>query len=122
MQSLSHLITDYESSESDGELTPRKSSLLRIDTEGDLRTNTPSPPTIPRKSPLRKIQTTPCIYSPRPESVLRLIKTPKRTIKNKIKLEHFELQNERVVDNLIQKVEIHNATHQSSKQIYTNRR
>lgn len=122
MQSLSHLIADYESSESDGELTPRKSRLLRIDTEGDLRTNTPSPPTISRKSPLRKIQTTPGIYSPRPESVLRLIKTPKRTIKNKIKLEHFELQIERVVDNLIQKVEIHNATHQSSKQIYINRK
>jgi len=122
MQSLSNLITEYESSESDGELTPRKSSLLRIDTEQDLRTNTPSPPAIPRKSPLRKIQTTPCIYSPRPDSVLRLIKTPKRTIKNKIKLEHFERQIERAVDNLIQKVEIQNAIHGSSKQISANRK
>lgn len=121
MQSLSNLNTDYESSESDGELTPRRSSLLRIDTEQDLRTNTPSPPAIPRKSPLRKIQTTPCIYSPRPESVLKIIRTPKRTIKNKIKLEHFEVQIERAVDNLIQKIEIENAVHQSSKQISINR-
>ena len=122
MQSLSHLNTDYESSESDGELTPRKSTLLRINTKQDLRTNTPSPPAIPRKSPLRKIQSAPCIYSPRPESVLRLIETPKRTIKNKIKLEHFERQIEQAVDNLIQKIEIENAVHLASKQIYINRK
>ena len=99
----------------------KHNSRLRIETNLILRSNTPSPPGISRNSPIRNIVKKPHIYSPRPESVLRLIKTPNRIIKNKIKLEHFEKQIGLTIQKLIQKIEIENAIHLSSNNLYVSR-
>jgi hypothetical protein len=95
--------SDTDSS-SDGELSSPKSSmkkisprhrLLRIQTGLSLRGNTPSPPTIERRSPLRKVKSTPVLgVSPRPEPVLKLIKTPVRKTTFLTPFEKKEIERE----------------------------
>ena len=122
--------TDSDSDSSSSEiLTPRK-TLLRIQTGLDLRSNTPSPPTIKRRSPViihKKIKDLSSFYSPKPNSVLRLIQTPKRVIKenNDLKLK-IEKEIKNAIDEIITNVEnkifdkinFENMVHLSSNNLY----
>ena len=115
--------TDSESdnSSSDESISPRSSissrhRLLRIQTGLSLRGNTPSPPSIERRSPLRKVKTMPVIgISPRPESVLKLINTPVRKTSFGIPInkKDIELEVSIEINKLISKVEeqINNNNH-----------
>lgn len=100
MSSFLEINTDFSSDSDSSELsTPRKIRLLRIDTNLDLRSNTPSPPPIERRrTPLRRLQSMPlCGISPRPDKVLKLIQTPNKLVKNK----SFKLKIEKEVKNTI---------------------
>ena len=100
MSSFLEINTDFSSDSDSSELsTPRKMRLLRIDTNLDLRSNTPSPPPIERRrTPLRRVQSMPlCGISPRPDKVLKLIQTHNRLVKNK----SFKLKIEKEVKNTI---------------------
>ena len=80
--------------------------LLRINTFDDLRENTPSPPYPPKRSPIRTINR---YYSPKPESVIKLIETPKNGINNlSQKREKLEKTIENVVENMMKKICIEN--------------
>jgi len=109
------------SSSSDESISPRSSisprhRLLRIQTGLSLRGNTPSPPTIERRSPLRKVKTMPVLgISPRPDSVLKLINTPVRKTSFGIPINKKDIEQEVSIEinNLISKVEeqINNNNH-----------
>ena len=92
--------SDSYSSSSDESISPRTSisprhRLLRIKTGLALRGNTPSPPLIERRSPLRKVKSTPILgISPRPDSVLKLINTPIRKTKFLTPFDKKEIERE----------------------------
>ena len=96
--------SDSDSSSSDESISPRTSisqrhRLLRIQTGLALRGNTPSPPHIERRSPLRKVKSTPVLgISPRPESVLKLIKTPIRKTKFLTPIDKREIEREITIE------------------------
>lgn len=105
--------SDSDNSSSDEYISPRSSisprhRLLRIETGLSLRGNTPSPPSIERRSPLRKVQTTPVLgISPRPESVLKLINTPVRKTSFGVPINKKNIEDEvsTEINKLITKVE-----------------
>ena len=113
--------SESDNSSSDESISPRSSisprhRLLRIQTGLSLRGNTPSPPSIERNSPLRKVKTTPVLgISPRPESVLKLINTPVRKTSFGIPInkKDIELEVSIEINKLISKVEeqINNNNH-----------
>jgi hypothetical protein len=125
--------TEFTDSDSDSldSSTPRK-DLLRIQTGLDLRSNTPSPPPIERRStPTRtikkkiKLRIMHKFYSPRPESVIKLIQTPSNYIKNnnlKLQIEK-EVKNtideiiSTVESNTIDKIYFENSVHLSSENL-----
>ena len=121
MSSFLEINTDFSSDSDSSELsTPRKMRLLRIDTNLDLRSNTPSPPPIERRrTPLRRVQSMPlCGISPRPDKVLKLIQTPNRLIKNKrIKLK-IEKEVKDTINQLILNVEKHDIIKEFEKSVH----
>ena len=105
--------TEFTDSDSDSleSLTPRK-DLLRIQTGLDLRSNTPSPPPIERRStptkPMKKkikLRNMHKFYSPRPESVIKLIQTPSNYIKNNQLKTKIEQEVKTTINELISMVE-----------------
>ena len=130
MSAFLKIETNYSDSDSDssGVLTPRK-TLLRIQTGLDLRSNTPSPPCIERRSPPRKIalkksNSMPVFYSPKPNCVLKLIQTPQNLYKKNKNLKK-EIENEikETINELISTIEekklFYDMIHESSN--YLNR-
>jgi len=114
--------SDSDSSLSSEYITPRK-TFLRIETGMKLRTNTPSPPTIERRSPpIKKIKSMPVFYSPKPDSVLKLIQTPNNLQKKNIVLKkNIERDVKETIENLINTIEekeyIHKMIHKSSNNL-----
>tara|TARA_B110000008_G_scaffold248922_1_gene261313 strand:+ start:2704 stop:3099 length:396 start_codon:yes stop_codon:yes gene_type:complete len=96
--------SDSESSSSDESISPRTSisprhRLLRIQTGLSLRGNTPSPPAIDRRSPLRKVKSTPVLgISPRPECVLKRINTPIRKTSFLTPIDKREIEREIIIE------------------------
>ena len=121
MSSFLEINTDFSSDSDSSELsTPRKLRLLKINTDVELRSNTPSPPPIERrKIPLRRIKSMPlCGISPRPNKVLKLIQTPNRLIKNKLFKLEIEKEIKDTIHELILTVENHDIITEFEKTVH----